>query len=450
MAGTTTPHPFLHGEFAPVAVEQTVCDLPVRGRLPESLCGRYLRNGPNPIRTVDESRHHWFLGNGMVHGIRLQEGRALWYRNRYVRAPDVTDVLGEPRCPNPWPVGHGVFSANTNVLVHGGRTLALVEGGSPPVELSETLETLGISDLDGTLPQAFSAHPKRDPQTGELHAMAYFWGWGNRAQYLVVDASGRVRRTVDIPLPGAPMIHDTAITARYAIVLDLPCTFDREVAIAGAPLPYRWNPDYTPRVGLLPREGEAGAITWIEVPSCYVFHPLNAFDTPGGQVVIDVVRHPRMFATEQRGPAEGEPVLERWVLDPLQHRCHATRLDDRPVEFPRIDERLTGLPHRYGYAALLGRGFVSRGLVRYDTANGTSALRDEGPARGFGEAVFLPRTPDSPEDEGWLMTLRLDRDTQTTDLVLLDAADIGGEPVAEVPLPLRVPAGFHGNWCPDR
>ncbi|MSZ29040.1 MAG: carotenoid oxygenase, partial [Actinobacteria bacterium] len=95
MTQTSVEHPFIHGEFAPVSTEETRSDLSVEGALPIELSGRYLRNGPNPIGAVDEQRHHWFLGHGMVHGIRLNEGRAEWYRNRYVRSAEVSDLLGE-------------------------------------------------------------------------------------------------------------------------------------------------------------------------------------------------------------------------------------------------------------------------------------------------------------------------------------------------------------------
>ena len=230
------------------------------GSIPSPLRGRYLRNGPNPVGPVDQAKHHWFLGNGMVHGIRLRDGRAEWYRNRYVRTPDVTAVLGGDPCPSQWPAGHPAFSANTSVVAHAGRTFAIVEAGSPPVELGYELDTVQVSSFDGTLPYAFTAHPKRDPRTGELHAVVYYWGWGDQVQYLVVGTDGRVRHTVDIPLPGAPMVHDMSLTERYAVVYDLPCTFDLEAASAGSPLPYRWNDAYVPRLGLLPRDGSVFAL----------------------------------------------------------------------------------------------------------------------------------------------------------------------------------------------
>ena len=194
--------------------------MPVIGTLPDELDGRYLRNGPNPIGNVDPDSYHWFLGSGMVHGIRLRDGKAEWYRNRWVRDRNVANALAEPPTPSDWPATHQQFASNTNVIGHAGRTWALVEGGSPPIEMGYELETVRVSNFAGTLPQAFSAHPKRDPQTGELHVMAYWWGWGNQVQYLVVGTDGKVRRTVDIALPGGPMLHDCAITQKYVLVLD--------------------------------------------------------------------------------------------------------------------------------------------------------------------------------------------------------------------------------------
>ncbi|MFN5650436.1 MAG: carotenoid oxygenase family protein, partial [Actinomycetes bacterium] len=204
------PNPFLRGNLAPVDVETTAFDLRVTGTLPAEFDGRYLRNGPNPLGPVNEAKYHWFSGHGMVHGIRIRDGRAEWYRNRWVRNNDVADLLGEPRPESDWPADHQQFAANTNVIGHAGKTYAIVEAGAPPIELSHDLDTVRISSFGGTLPHAFSAHPKRDPRTGELHTMTYWWGWGNQLQYVVVGPDGRVRPTVDIPLPGGPMVHDVA------------------------------------------------------------------------------------------------------------------------------------------------------------------------------------------------------------------------------------------------
>ncbi len=328
----TLANPYLLGNYAPVASEETVTDLSVTGRIPSTLRGRYLRNGPNPVTTQDPATYHWFTGDGMVHGIRIEDGRARWYRNRWVRSADVAAALGES--PHPGPVFDGMdFSSNTNVISHAGRTYAIVEAGARPYEMTYELDTVGPSDFEGTLPAGYTAHPKRDPQTGELHAISYYWGWGNQVQYSVVDVGGHVRRTVDIPVGGPVSIHDMSLTTSYAVIYDLPVVFSPEAVAEGSTFPYRWSDDYESRVGLLPLEGGADDVVWCDVDPCYVFHPMNAYDEDGA-VIVDLVRHPKMFATHLTGPDEGAPVLERWRIDPEAGKVATQVLDDRPQEFP--------------------------------------------------------------------------------------------------------------------
>jgi carotenoid cleavage dioxygenase len=248
------------------------------------------------------------------------------------------------------------------------------------------------------------------------------------------------------------MVHDCAITGRYVVLYDLPVTFNMEAAAEGASLPYRWNPDHPPRVGLLPLDGPADAVRWFDAPSCFVFHTLNAYDvTDGGrdQVVIDLVRHPRMFATLLNGPYEGLPSLERWTIDLDAGKVTTDVLDDRGQEFPRIDERLTGRPHRYGYAAAFGQGIEHGPALKHDLAAGTREEHHYGDGRVTLEPVFVPRSASAAEDDGWVMSYVYDATTDRSDIVILDAGDFAGEPVATVHLPVRVPFGFHGSWLPD-
>jgi carotenoid cleavage dioxygenase len=384
----------------------------------------------------------------MVHGIRLDAGKATWYRNRWVRTKDVCDVLGGTPPPSDWPAGHPSFSANTSVIGHAGRTFAIVEGGSAPVELGYELDTVRVSSFEGTLPHAFSAHPKRDPKSGELHVMAYYWAWGNQVQYLVVGTDGRVRKQIDIPLPGGPMLHDLAITEKYVLIFDLPCVFNLDSAMKGVRFPYFWDHAYEARIGFLPREGVASDVRWVSIDPCYIYHPMNAYDD-GDEVVLDAVRHPKMFDRERRGPSEGDPVLTRWRLNLATGAVRETTIDDRPQEFPRIREDLMGLPYRYGYAAGIGGGFAQDTLVKTDHHTGRVVARSDQPRFGYGEPVFVARAGGAAEDDGWVLALRHDTVSDTSDLAIFDAAALDADPVAVVHLPVRVPNGFHGNWIPD-
>ncbi|ETW25779.1 carotenoid cleavage dioxygenase [Mycobacterium gastri 'Wayne'] len=305
-------NPYLEGLLAPVRAEVTATDLKVTGQIPEHLDGRYLRNGPNPVAEVDPAVYHWFSGDGMVHGVALRQGQASWYRNRWVRSLPVCVALGEP-APSRLDPRAGMLSlgANTSVLTHAGRTLALVEGGVANYELTEDLDTVGTCDFDGTLPGGYTAHPHRDPRTGELHAVSYSFARGRTVQYSVIDTQGRARRTVDIEVTGSPMMHDFSLTDNYVVIYDLPVTFDAsQVLPAKLPrwlslpaqlvmqsvighvrvpgpiaammnrnpkpsdrMPYAWNADYPARIGVMPRDGGNGDVRWFDIEPCYVYHP---------------------------------------------------------------------------------------------------------------------------------------------------------------------------------
>ena len=289
---------YLEGEFAPLHEEYTLTDLEVAGTIPEYLDGRYLRNGPNPIGEIDPELYHWFVGDGMVHGIRIRGGKADWYRNRWVRGPQVAKALGESAPAGRF--GTSAIGANTNVIGHAGKTIALIEAGVANYELTEELDTAGVCEFDGTLSGGYTAHPKRDPETGELHAVSYNMYRGNKVQYSVIGVDGRARRTVDITVAGSPMMHDFSLTERHVVFYDLPVTFDAaQAATMTVPrglrlparlllsavigrvripdpitarqpgskpsdrrFPYSWNPKYPARVGVMPRDGGDADVRW--------------------------------------------------------------------------------------------------------------------------------------------------------------------------------------------
>lgn len=428
--------PYLAGNYAPVAAEVTAFDLPVTGSIPAELEGRFLRNGPNPRETPDMENHHWFLGDGMVHGLRLGGGKAQWYRNRYVQ-PDAA------------------FGPNTNVIGHAGKTLAIVEAGPQPVELDDELNHIGVTDLGG-LPSGFTAHPKLDPLTGELHAVNYHWpDQMDKVHYVVVDADGQVSKSVPIHTPTMPMIHDMALTQTYAAIFDLPVAVNIELAIAGNPFPLTWHHDYNARIGLLPRDADSGDdVIWCEIDPCFAYHPMNSYDRDDGCVVIDICEYDSMFDTDRNGPfRDSMPRLARWIADPSTGKVSRETLDDAVHEFPRVSNAVATLPYRYGYTAgdATGTGEWFGTTVKHDMVAGSSQTRVHGGRREPGEPVFVSREHGTAEDDGWLMMFVYDPDRNSssggaTDLVILDATDITGDEVARVELPQRVPNGFHGNW----
>jgi carotenoid cleavage dioxygenase len=461
----TPRHPFLEGAFAPVQEEVTAFDLSVTGRIPRELNGRYLRIGPNVLGLEDPRAHHWMLGEGMVHGVRLRDGRAEWYRNRWVRSSSVAAKLGEPY---PWPVPEQDYACNTHVIAHNGRILTLLESGPMPYELDGELNTLGPYDFGGTLTGAFTAHTKLDAEAGELHAVTYSPLW-DHVRHLVVDPSGRVARTTTIPVAGSPMMHDFALTQRYVVLFDVPVTFDPEAAAAGDPVPYIWNDKHPARVGVMPRSG--GRVRWFDTPKAVVFsHTLNAYDH-GHSIVVDVTTFPAPFYAGGRGSggpgATGTPSLDRWTIDLTRGRVRANTIDDRPQEYPRINDALVSRRHRYGYSAAAAEMFQAyltvdgevpdrafhNALIKHDLLRGTTEVHRFAKGAAASEPVFVPagqaRGHRGAEDDGYVLAYVHNPERNASDLVILAAQDFGGKPLARVNLPARVPLGFHGSWVPD-
>ncbi|MGX7708727.1 8'-apo-carotenoid 13,14-cleaving dioxygenase [Methylobacterium sp. Gmos1] len=445
-----TRNPFVVGVHAPMRAELTLTNLPVTGTIPPGLDGLYLKMGANPVRPATRG-HDWFLGDGMVHGLAIEGGRAAWYRNRWIGSRSAAAALGRPAAPGP---RRGDDTVNTNVVEIGGRIFAVVEAGSVPVELSRNLDEQRYNPFDGTLAGSFTGHPHRDPSTGETHAIAYDGRVWDSVRHVVLSPAGQVVRDVPVAVEHGPCIHDCAITARFAIVLDLPVTFSFRALLAGYRFPFRWNPGHQARVGLLARQGGGTEILWCEVEPCFVFHTANAYDDADGRVILDVVAYDTVF-TAVAGGFDGPGRLERWTIDPATRRVARRVLDPAAQEFPRIDERRLGRRHRILYTVSVppdGNTQLAGAtqIYRHDLETGERRVHEFGPGRIPGEFVFVPAHPGAGEDEGWLVGFVIDAARDTTDFAILDARAFEAPPVATIRLGHRIPPGFHGNWFPAR
>ena len=329
----------LTGSRAPVQDEVTVLSdqLEVKGSIPPELNGRYVRNTANPQTGWTE---HWFIGDGMLHGIELQNGKATWYRNRYVRTPQYhnpgADRLDLALDKATLTFDHSVSAANTHVIGHGGRILALEEGAFP-YEVSSELETVGPHTFDGVLTAAFTAHPKFCPETGEMLA----FGYGQvdpLLTYYRVDKDGKMVQKTPITVTGPTMMHDMAATRNHTIFMDLPAIFDFDLAMKGG-MPIRWSDDYPARFGVMPREGADSDVQWFDVKPGYCFHTLNAFDE-GDETVVYGMRVPEIWrdssAMSMDSPPDPEasPRLHEWRFNRATGAVAERYLDDDSSEFP--------------------------------------------------------------------------------------------------------------------
>lgn len=460
--------PYLTGNFAPLLAECDANDVVIEGEMPMDLNGALYRIGPNPQFPPLGAKHHWFLGDGMVHGLFIEDGRVR-YRNRWVR----TEQFKLERA-----AGRRLFSsafggempdasvankqrnvANTNIVFHGGKLLACEEGNPPVAMDAANLDTAGSWTFDGRYAGPMTAHPKIDDKTGEMLFFGYMAkGPGSpEIAFNVVDKTGRLTRSEIFTAPYASMVHDFAITDQHVIFPIFPATIDVERIMKSGPV-IAWDPDRGSHIGIMPRNGSTKEIRWFKGPATYVYHPLNAY-TVGDTVVLDVMVYPRVplfpNADGSRAPeglADAPAHLARWTFDLAGNTdtYKEEQLDDLAAEFPRVDDRWTGLKHRHGYAgAILGeklRGSPFDSIAHYDLERGTRDIWRPGPGSFVMEPVVAPRSRSAGEAEGYLLTVVYRAPENRSDLVVLDAMNIAAGPVATAKLPVRVPFGFHGNW----
>jgi carotenoid cleavage dioxygenase-like enzyme len=460
--------PFLTGGWAPLGREIDISEVAVvQGEVPEALSGTFVRNGPDQ-QFPPRGRYHAFDGDGMLHDFRFEGGRVS-YRNRWIRTARfelerqhgraLFGGLGDMAAGDPISRGTPLNPANINLIQHAGRTLALWEAGLPHEVDPESLETLGTFDFEGELfrpigearmPGIMTAHPRFDPRTGELLM------FGNspippNLLYHGVDANGRLLRTEAIDLPFPAMIHDFAITEHYAIWPVFPANYHLDrVATHGSPL--LWEPECGGRFGVTPRDGGNDDTIWLETDPCYVFHLANAYEE-GHVLVVDTHRFARLPEAVEVAATDtvlDPPYLVRFQLDLKSGAVKQERLGEHTSDFPRINDAYATRRYRHLWSlgdvapGLGDGGFQS--ILHYDLERGTEEARMLPGRDAAGEPVFVPTG--EAEDEGVLLSIIWRAEDDRSELLILDAQNVTGEPVATLALPHRVPSGFHGNWLP--
>ena len=463
MNAPARPNRYLIGNYAPISTEDHFSDLPLIGSVPP-LSGTFFRTGPNPQFAPRDPNHHWFAGDGMVHAFRISQGKVSYF-NRYVRTPkwlaeheagrSLFGTFGNPLTTEPGWVGKESGVANTNVVWHAGRLLALEEGHQPFELDPATLASKGYLAYAG-IARRFTAHPKIDPETGELVFFAYMAGdapLSRTMAYGIADKSGVVTRLDLFEAPFASMVHDFLVTRSYVLFPILPLVGSLERAMQGGP-PFAWEPNRGAYIGVLARNAGIDTIRWFTTDPSYFFHPMNAWEE-AGKVHAHVMLYERapLFPSAD-GSSPNTKINARlalWTLD-LEDGSNSVKsnyIDDLPGEFPRLDERRAGLSYRHGYFAANASGAPDNSfdaIAHIDHATGSRIQYRFARGDEPGEPVFVPRSASSAEGDGYLLAVVYRGERDTSDFVIFDATDISAGPIAVASVPRRVPFGFHGNW----
>lgn len=427
-------NPYLKGNFGPIHKEFTTENLKVIGQIPKEVNGLFVRNGPNP-QFPPKGEYHWFDGDGMLHGLYCHEGKAR-YSNRYVHT---SGLLKERRA------GKSLFgglasgppfknAANTSIIKHHERLLALYEGGLPHEIDPENLSTKGEYDFNRKWRTSFTAHPKIDAKTGEFVFFGYRPFQKPFVMYGVADAKGNITHNTGLDFGRFVMMHEFAITANHTIFLDLPAVY----SFRGP----KFDLKAGARIGYLPRKGAQKDLRWVSIEPCWIWHVMNSYEKEG-KIHIVAVRWKELNLDLSTAS------LTRWTIDPKSNTVTESKIDEAEMEFPRVNDAFTGHESKYGYVAVAqdgGVGFTT--MAKYDFEKGTSESHIYGKGRVCGEGVFVPGPGGRAEDDGWIVNYVHDRATDKSEVVLVRADDIKASPVARILLPTRVPYGFHGTWLP--
>ncbi|GAQ83160.1 hypothetical protein KFL_001380020 [Klebsormidium nitens] len=491
----------LRGNFAPVP--ELEGRMPVRvleGAVPSGFPdGVYVRNGPNPqfmpktYRSLTGSltKYHWFEGDGMLHAVRFQNGKPS-YQNKFVGTEGykLENEAGKPVLMGTLAAGnllenmavnsvlHGIGfkqTANTHVVGHHGRLLALMEAGPPHEVDMDDLTTVGVYDFDGQLDFPFTAHPKIDPRNGDM----VFFGYAVTPPYCsvgVASKTGELVHKTPLDVKRPTMMHDFAITENYNVILDFPLTFDFQRKLRGGEL-IEFEPDQPARFGVMPRFGGRESVRWFETATCFAFHTLNAYED-GNEIVLYgcASKNPALSTPPDQSASEwfaehlGKPDgglkarLTEWRINLKTGGVTEKMLTplDFSADMPRINDNYAGFRNRFGYGLVTDTDATVRegmplhtSIVKYylpDEKNAQVPIKMEfhnfGPDRFGSEPSFVPRDGATEEDDGWLVCFVYDRNTDTSELLIVDAQRFSEPPVARLAIPQRVPFGLHGSFVP--
>ncbi|KAI5073066.1 hypothetical protein GOP47_0011079 [Adiantum capillus-veneris] len=493
------PHPskplhYLQGNYAPVDECEPVRDIPVEGNLPSCLNGEFVRIGPNP-KFKPVAGYHWFDGDGMIHALRIKDGKATYVSRfvqtsrlkqethfgaaKFMKIGDLKGLFGLLIAQiftlrskfKVLDLSQGIGTGNTAMTYHNGKLLALHEGDKPyAIRVLEDgdLQTIGFLDYERRLTHPFTAHPKVDPITGELFTFGYQFEVPY-CTYRVISKEGLMQEAVPITVSGPAMMHDFAITEHFAIFMDMPLYFQPK-AMAKGELIIKFDDTKPARIGVLPRYAKnESTIKWFELPTCYAFHNVNAWEEDD-EVVLYTCRLPEVDLEIAAGSVKDsfkrfQNELYEMRFNMKTGKASQRQLSLSAVDFPRVNEKHIGRKQQYAYCTMLEDSTKVKGLVKFDlwaepafegkckieVGGNVKGMIIFGPGRYGSEAIFVPQSAgeDETEDDGFLICFVHDEGTGKSEVCVYDAKTMVPEPVGVVKLPCRVPYGFHAFFVSE-
>jgi carotenoid cleavage dioxygenase-like enzyme len=463
------------GHNAPSRVEAEIFDLVIEGTLPPELQGSWYQTVPDPQFPPKLGWDTFLSGDGMVRMFRFEDGH-VDFKQRYVRTERwqlerqarraLFGAYRNPYTDDPSVQGKGRGVANTTPVFHGGRLFALKEDSRPWEIDPVTLETIGEWSYDGRLrSQTVTAHPRFDPETGEMHFFGYeASGLATRdVAYCVANKDGELVREEWLQVPYCALMHDFVVTQEHVVFPGFPIVAELERLRAGG-AHWAWDATKESFIGIMPRRGKVDQIRWFRARACSVFHFINGF-TEGNKVHVDMCMSdvPAFAFMREAGGLHIQPQdlrgnLVRWTFD-------MSKPGDTPEEhilapsgdFPRIANKDNTVDYdiayygrvdlRFGPPILsgpVGAGFNT--LTRLEVKSGKMTDLFMGPTSTVQEHVHIPSS--KPGHEGYLVYIVDRHDENQAELHVTEAQHLEKGPIARIKVPMRLRSGVHANWVP--
>ncbi len=471
-AAPTIAKPLWHQALAHPATEFPRTSLPVlAGEIPAGLCGTLYRNGPGRLQRGSQRVGHWFDGDGAILAVKFAGGVASGVY-RYVQTAGyqveeranrwLYGNYGMRPSGNIWERGSRALknAANTSVLALPDRLLALWEGGAPHALDLETLETIGLDNLDGSLaPLVYSAHPKVDPITGHIYNFGVAIGLKSQLHLYESDRMGKIIKSSSTKLPKIPLIHDFLIVGRYLVFCIPPVEIQILPIVLGLAAysdAMRWRPEIGTQIFIFDRE-DLSLVSSFTTEPWFQWHFGNGYVDRHGNIICDLVRYAD-FKTNQflkevaSGATHTEAIGNLWQLtiDPVAGKLISSdRLIDQSCEFPLVSADLVGREWRYTYLAVhKADAILSQELVgtigRFDRDTHTLTTAQLDRHLYPTEPIYV--TNKSDPDRGWIVTVIYDGNCDRSEVWIYASDRLDEDPICRLGLPSVVPMGFHGTW----
>lgn len=457
--------------FSTVHQEGEFAALPLQGQIPDWLNGNLIRTGPGTLKVGQQAYHHWFDGLAMLRKFSFADGQVA-FANRFLESQAYREAkakgkisrgeFGTTARHSLWermidPLPRLTDNATVNITMQGDRFISVTESPFPIIFDPTTLKTIDQFHYQDHVPgQITTAHPHFD--FDENASYSYLVNLIPQCQYSIyrMDAHSHHRQLIStIPVKQPAYMHTFGMTQHYLILVEFPLRLNRlSLALSGKPYieNYEWRPEQGTRF-LIIRKSDGRVVHVAQSDAFFAFHHVNAFEQED-EIVVDLIAYADAAVIQslylnsllhhpEQVIAAGE--LRRYQVPLNTAMAHYQVLTTDSIELPRINyPRCNARNYRFAYGVSNSRpGNFTDQLVKVDVTSGATQIWHT-PDCYPGEPVFVAAPQAITEDDGVILSVVLNVQSENSFLLVLDAQS--WQELARVQVPYALPFDFHGQY----